>query len=43
MYPIKVTRADSPSAATENADNEVSQQSAYLERIFNTLKEVSGQ
>lgn len=42
MYPVKATRPDSQTGMTDNEDPEVSQQSEYLEKIFNMLKEATG-
>lgn len=42
MYPVKATRQDSLSARNETEDTEVGQQSEYLEKIFENLKEATG-
>ncbi len=42
MYPAKTTRQDSQSDTMETEETEVNQQSEYLEKVFETLKEATG-
>ena len=41
MYPVRIPRRDSQSGIHEG-EVEVGQQSEYLEKIFDTLKEATG-
>lgn len=42
MYPSKPMKQDSLSRVGEHDDTEVNQQSQYLEKVFETLKEATG-
>lgn len=43
MRPAKLSRQSSASTITETEDVEISQQTEYLEKVFDKLKEVTGE